>query len=155
MAKVSAIDDVGQALWECDMPPMKFPPTTKGDYSLSAQGSCELPKGHTFLYVDDAQAGADELNPPYKRRCRSRRSVHMDAGFSQPMQQPAHHPAGQTTMRADDDCTQLTQASQASGKVITDTQSTARVNDSMPENESLPEDDMATHEEQPLDDDDL
>ena len=82
MARGSDIDNVGQALWECDMPPMKFPPTTKGDYSLSAQGAFELPKGHTFLYLDDAQAMADKLNPPFKRRCRSRRSVHLDAGFS-------------------------------------------------------------------------
>ena len=71
-ARVSALNESGEPLWECDMPPLLHPPPIKGDFSMTKRGACQLQKAHVFLRQDDAQDRADELNPPYKRRCRHR-----------------------------------------------------------------------------------
>ena len=68
-ARVSALDESGEPLWECDMPPLLQPPSIRGYFSMTKRGACQLPKGHVFLRPEDAQDGANELNPPYKRRC--------------------------------------------------------------------------------------
>ena len=74
-ARVSALDESGEPLWECVMPPLLHPPSIKGDFAMTKRGDCQLPKGHVFLRQDDAQDRADELNPPYKRRCRHRGAI--------------------------------------------------------------------------------
>ena len=68
-ARVSALDESEKPLLEGDMPPLLHPPSIKGDFSMAKRRACQLPKGHVFLRQDDAQDRADELNPPYKRRC--------------------------------------------------------------------------------------